>query len=390
MVSDVNMKWSNRLAIIIGAASSTVILAYLTSGFGWRQAALFGVGLVAGLILYHAAFGFTSAWREIVLSGRSAGLRAQMLMLALTVLIFTPLIAQGELGGTALRGNVYPLNTAVVFGAFLFGVGMQLGSGCASGTLFSVGGGNTRMVITLAAFIAGSVLGAWHWSEWQGAAGLAPISLLEEYGATSAIVTSLLFFAAIWAASIAIERRRNRNVKTDRTVDTAYSWLRGPWPLIAGAVGLCAVNVATLALAGRPWGITSGFALWGSKVLASSGVDVASWAYWQRPRYATALTDSVFTNITSVMNFGIVLGALIAAGLAEKFAPSWRLSRRSIMSAIVGGLLMGYGARIAFGCNIGAFFSGVASVSVSGWLWFIAAFIGSIVGTRLRPRFGMT
>jgi len=384
-----NGKWRNRLTIILGVTTSALILAYLASGFGGRQAALFGVGLAAGLVLYHAAFGFTSAWREAVLSGRGAGLRAQMLMLALTVLIFTPLIANGELWGTALRGNVYPLNTAVVFGAFLFGIGMQLGSGCASGTLFTVGGGNARMVITLAAFIAGSVLGAWHWSQWQDASGLEPISLLEEYGAAAAIATSLLLFAAIWTASMALERRLHGKVKSDRTVDTGYSWLRGPWPLIAGAVGLGVVNVATLALAGRPWGVTSGFALWGSKAVAASGFDVASWAYWQRPRYATALHDSVFSNITSVMNFGIMLGALIAAGLAGRFAPSWKIPWRSVMSAVVGGLLMGYGARIAFGCNIGAFFSGVASASLSGWLWFIAAFIGSIVGTRLRPKFGM-
>ena len=56
--------------------------------FGWRQGALFLVGLSAGVILFHAAFGFTSAWREVVNTGRGAGLRAQMMMLALTVLIF--------------------------------------------------------------------------------------------------------------------------------------------------------------------------------------------------------------------------------------------------------------------------------------------------------------
>lgn len=49
---------------------------------------------------------------------------------------------------------------------------------------------------------------------------------------------------------------------------------------------------------------------------------------------------------------------------------------------------MGYGARIAYGCNIGAFYSGVASTSLHGWLWIIAALPGCWVGIRLRPRFG--
>ena len=89
------------------------------------------------------------------------------------------------------------------------------------------------------------------------------------------------------------------------------------------------------------------------------------------------------------MNFGIILGALLAAGLAGKFAPSFKIPGRSIMAAVIGGILLGYGARIAFGCNIGAFFSGVASTSMHGWLWFISAFIGSTIGTRLRPYFGL-
>ena len=379
----------NRRTVTIGAVLSAALLIYLNDTYGWRQGALLLVGLGAGMTLYHAAFGFTGAWREFTNSGRGAGLRAQMVMLAVTVLVFTPLIAQGELWGIGLRGNVYPLNIAVLFGAFIFGIGMQLGGACASGTLFTVGGGNTRMLITLAAFIAGSVLGAWHWSAWQDVPGFEPVSLLERFGVIAAIIISLVLFTVIWMGTAFIERRKHGNLTSIRSDNKPRSWLRGPWPLIVGALGLAAVNVATLALAGRPWGITSGFALWGSKLMVASGFDVTSWAYWQRPSYAAALDQSVFSNITSVMNFGIILGALTAAGLARKYAPTMKLPLRSILAAIIGGLLMGYGARIAFGCNIGAFFSGVGSASLSGWLWFVAAFAGSAIGTRIRPHFGL-
>jgi uncharacterized protein len=51
--------------------------------------------------------------------------------------------------------------------------------------------------------------------------------------------------------------------------------------------------------------------------------------------------------------------------------------------------LLGYGARLAFGCNIGAFFSGIASGSLHGWVWLAAAFLGSMAGVRLRPFFGL-
>jgi uncharacterized membrane protein YedE/YeeE len=67
----------------------------------------------------------------------------------------------------------------------------------------------------------------------------------------------------------------------------------------------------------------------------------------------------------------------------------WRVPLKSMLAAILGGLMLGYGARIAYGCNIGAYFSGIASSSVHGWVWFAAAFLGNGVGARLRPLFGL-
>ncbi|MNE98885.1 putative inner membrane protein [compost metagenome] len=87
------------------------------------------------------------------------------------------------------------------------------------------------------------------------------------------------------------------------------------------------------------------------------------------------------------MDIGIVLGALLAAGLAGRFAPNLNIPLRSLVAAVVGGLLLGYGSRLAYGCNIGAYFSGIASGSLHGWLWLVAAYAGNLVGVRLRPFF---
>lgn len=378
----------NNRIVGIGTVVTMLMFLYLYGTYGWRQAALFGVGVAAGLILYHAAFGFTAAWREVVQTGRGSGLRAQMVMLGVTVLVFTPLIAQGEFLGTSIRGSVAPVNLAVICGAFMFGIGMQLGGGCASGTLFTAGGGNVRMLITLAAFIAGSVVGTWQWHLWRDVPGYAPFSLSQNFGVVGGIAISLLMFALVWMGSAWYEKRR-RGLDSSEGPQT-FSFLRGPWPLLAGALALAAVNITTLLLAGRPWGVTSAFALWGAKIAAPLGVDVNSWTYWQRPGAAAALNTSVLQDVTSVMNFGIILGALIAASLARQFAPSFRLPWKSVVAAVIGGLLLGYGARIAFGCNIGAYFGGISSTSLHGWLWFAAAFIGSGLGIRLRPIFGMS
>lgn len=378
----------NQLGLILSASIAALLYLFLFVEIGWRQASLFLVGLAAGVILYHAAFGFTGAWREVAKTGRSAGLRAQMVMLGATVLIFTPLISMGEIGGIALRGSVAPVNLGVVCGAFMFGIGMQLGGGCASGTLFTAGGGNVRMLVTLAAFIAGSVLGTYHWQSWQGVPGFEPMALSRSFGVIGGILISMVLFAGVYLAAAAWEKRRHGDLLST-TSASSPTLLRGPWPLIAGALALAAVNVATLLLAGRPWGVTAAFALWGAKILGVVGLDISHWAYWSRPGSLASLNGSLFDDITSVMNFGIMLGALMAASLAHKFSPSLRIPARSLLAAVVGGLMLGYGARIAFGCNIGAYFGGISSTSLHGWLWFVAAFAGSSIGTRLRPWFGL-
>jgi hypothetical protein len=165
--------------------------------------------------------------------------------------------------------------------------------------------------------------------------------------------------------------------------------LQGPWPLVGAGVLLALLNVATLLVAGHPWSVTYGFGLWGAKVAQAVGVPVASWEFWTWPGQVTALNRSVLFDITSVMNFGIILGAALAAGLAGKFAPKAKVPFLSFLAAAIGGVLMGYGARLSFGCNIGALFSGIASGSVHGWLWFACAFVGSLGGVALRPLFGL-
>ena len=385
--STVNVRVVSTALILLAAGS-----VYFSRLVHWRHGALFLVGGILGLFLYHAAFGFTSSWRVFISDRRGAGLRGQMLLLAITCALFFPVLASGTpLFTETIRGNVNPLGTAVVIGAFLFGIGMQLGGGCASGTLFTVGGGNTRMFVTLAGFIVGSVIGAAHAPWWQSLPQLEAVSLVDWLGPWVALGISLTLFGVIALVTVALERQRHGRPLPG--LDTSrHGWtrlMRGPWPYVAGAVGLALANFATLALAGRPWGITSGFALWGSKAAATIGFEPAAWAYWSAPARQTSLAGSVLTDTTSVMNFGILLGALMASGLAGRFKPVWSVSRRSLIAAVGGGLLLGYGARLAYGCNIGAYFSGVASGSLHGWLWLVSAFMGSVLGTRLRPWFGM-
>jgi hypothetical protein len=238
------------------------------------------------------------------------------------------------------------------------------------------------MLVTLAAFIAGSVIGVVHMPMWEAVPAVAPQRCCVTRLAPAMIEPGL--FGSVAMASVIVERRRHGALEQRR----APASIHGPWrwsPVRWGSRR----NVATLAIAGRPWGVTSAFALWGSKMVAALGVDVASWPYWQGAARAAELQASVLNDVTTVMNVGIMLGAFVAAALAGRLFPVWKVPARSLAAAVVGGLLLGYGARIAYGCNIGAYFSGIASSSLHGWLWLVAAFVGNTLGTRLRPVFGL-
>jgi uncharacterized protein len=377
---------------VVGAAGGLLVAGplWLASRYGLRQGVLLLVGAALGLVLYHAAFGFTAAFRAVVSRGDGRGLRAQMAMLALATILFAPLLAAGEAFGVSLAGAVAPAGLSVLVGAFVFAIGMQLGGGCASGTLFHLGSGTTSMALTLAGFIGGSVLATFHGDFWAAAPSLGAVSLADWLGWPGAVTVQLSAFAAVVVGTRALERRRP--VRRPAGAPPSGGWRRvlcGPWPLLAGAVALAVLNALTLVLAGHPWVITWAFTLWGGKTLALLGWDLSTVPFWSTGFPQAALAAPVLADVTSVMDLGIVLGACLGAGLAGRFASARRVPPRGVAASLAGGLLLGYGSRIAFGCNIGAYFSGIASTSLHGWLWGAAALLGTPVGVRLRRRFAL-
>jgi len=356
-----------------------------------HQAVLYGLGGLLGISLYHASFGFTGGWRRFSVEKRGRAMRAQLLMIAVAAAAFIPMLALGSPLGNPIVGAVAPVGTSVLVGAFLFGLGMQLGGGCGSGTLFTVGGGSTRMLLTLVFFIIGAVIGTAHLPMWLELPALPPMSLGREFGVGGGLAVTFGGLALVALITVIVEKRAHGSLEaTPKAPREGVARLfHGPWPLVWTGLLLAGLNIATLLIAGHPWSITFGFGLWGAKIAQGIGIPVETWEFWNWAGPAKALGNSVLEDNTSVMNFGIVIGAAFAAALAGKFAPKVSVPMASLVAAAIGGILMGYGARLAFGCNIGAFFSGIASGSVHGWLWFVLAFAGSWIGIALRPAFGM-
>ena len=94
--------------------------------------------------------------------------------------------------------------------------------------------------------------------------------------------------------------------------------VRGSWPLWVGALLLAGLNALTLFVSGGAWGVTFAFALWGSKILDLVGVDVLSWGFWQDPANLAKYDAGIFVEKTSVMDFGIIVGALVASAAGRR------------------------------------------------------------------------
>ena len=304
----------------------------------------------------------------IVADRDGRGLLAQFLAIGLVAAVAFPLLAAH---GGELSAAHAPVGLGMILGAFVFGAAMQLVMGCGSGTLINAGSGNLVGLIALVGFIGGSFAGSLHLGWWTGIASLPVLSMQGMFGARGGLVATLAGLAAL--AALVIWR-----AAPGKRMPAARLW----W----AAVLIAALALANLVVAGQPWGIVYGLGLWGAKIAQAGGVDVAATGFWASPGNAERLGTSILTDVTSLTNIGLLLGAFaVMRWRADPGAPAAPLRMQSYMIVLICGAVLGYSARMAFGCNVGAFFSGISTGSLHGWVWLIAAFAGSTLGLRLRP-----
>ena len=372
-----------------GLVSSIFLLYFLKEIINFQHSLIFVIGLLLGFTLYHASFGFTGGWRNFIEKSDSSALRAQFLMLAFVILLFSGFLNSKSLFfENSIIGSLAPTSVSVIIGSFIFGFAMQLAGGCGSGTLFTLGGGNAKMFVTLIFFIVGSLVGTYNFTFWLDLPSLGNISLLEKFGIIKAIIIQLIFISFLYMWCSFVDKKRNSALNHyDIFKSNSFNVIKGPWPLFLGAILLAILNFLMLNIAGHPWSVTFAFGLWGAKIADFIGIDVASWSFWNFDYPKIALKNSIFADHTSISNIGVVLGALIASSFAGSFSQKTTTNYKILLATILGGFLMGFGARLAFGCNIGALFSGIASGSLHGWIWFLFAFVGTYFGTKARRWF---
>lgn len=354
------------LVLILWVAASVLAVAALV---GLRYAVLMLIGLGLGMALEGLRFGFSGPWRAMILRREPAGLVAQLVAIGIVAVAAFPILAVSD--GSVIGAHA-PLSAAMIPAAFLFGAAMQVILGCGSGTLVNAGSGNAVAALALPFFAMGSFFGAAHVQWWTGLAALPPVV----FSGGAGLGLTLAGLAAV--AALALWRAAPGKRAIPRRL-----WIA------AALVGVFAI--LNLVVAGQPWGVVYGLGLWFAKGVTALGADLSTWPFWGAPANVERLGASVLTDVTSLTNFGLIGGAfLIAAwrrgGMAAKVAP---LPARAWIAAAIAGLILGYTSRVAFGCNVGAFFSGVSTGSLHGWVWFAAAFAGSYLGIWARPRLGL-
>ncbi len=353
-------------AVLIGAALAFALAVALFVGVRYGLLILIGLGF--GITLEGFRFGFAGPWRRMITERDPGGLLGHLLAIALVAIVAFPLLAAA---GPELVGAHAPVGIAMIGGAFVFGLAMQLVMGCGSGSLVNAGSGNPVGVVALPFFAIGSFLGAYN-LVWWSSFGALPLLVLDGLDGLAITLAALAAVAAfvLWLAPA--ESRR---------VPRRYVW---------ASLFLAVFAILNIVVAGQPWGVVYGLGLWAAKGATAIGVPTDPSAFWSLPSNQERIAQSLLTDVTSLTNLGLIGGALLVTvwrGDTRKALP--RMPARAWVTTVVAGLLLGYSSRIAFGCNVGAFFSGISTGSLHGWAWFAAGFAGSAVGVRLRPKLGL-
>ncbi len=363
----------DRLFLGLALGATAILIALVLLDGQPLSAGLILGGFGLGIAFLKAEFSYTVSWRRFLTRGEAGGLIGGLIVIAICALAVVPVAALLPNYG----GAIAPLGPSLLIGAFVFGIGMQLANGCGSGTLYTVGGGSGRMLLALAFFVMGSVFGSLSLPSFLALGGIDPVLASDYFGPWGGLAATLASIALAAVLIAAVAKKRGANFMPSRNY-------------IIGGIAIGLLCVAVFIAGGHPWSVTFGYTVWGAKIATALGFDLSSAPFWQWAGPKHALAQSVLSDTSSLTDFGMLFGAMAAAAATKPFAAGAWPPLKSLLAAAAGGLLMGWGARIGFGCNIGAFVGGVASGSLHGWVWFTAALPGCLIGIRLRPLFGLS
>lgn len=395
---------SSHVALGLVAVAAAFVILVGTASNDRLLAVFWLFGLAFGFVLQRSRFCFASAFRDLFLLGDARVMKGIIAGLAVATAGFTVLMArlvpEISFGGLPPGATVLPLGLHTLLGGVLFGVGMVLAGGCTSGSLYRAGEGYIGSMVALLGIMLGLEISShtWNWW-WQVHIGQAPLvwfpAHLGYLGATLITFAGLLalFVLVSWwefRASILLPIKRAEPVApTSLREQFGALWqtifVKG-WPVVVGGVALGVLNVLLYTYR-HPWGVVAGLGIWADKL--ASIVDLEAGELLGRSSLAGCAFEPETASALGhmpLLNVGVIVGAFIAACFAAEF--KLRFPRQAIRygQSIGGGVLMGYGAGLALGCTVGAFFSAIPSLALNGWVFGGSLAIGAYLGVKIINR----
>ncbi|WP_028307745.1 YeeE/YedE thiosulfate transporter family protein [Desulfitibacter alkalitolerans] len=145
-----------------------LLLLYKVGSNNLILGAYWAFGIAFGFVLQKSRFCFAASLRDPIIAGSTSILRAIIVAVAIMTITFS-LIQYISLiqGASRIPGFIHPVGFHTAVGGFLFGVGMVIAGGCATGTLMRIGEGFLMQLIVLIGFLIGTLLGARHFPWWE-------------------------------------------------------------------------------------------------------------------------------------------------------------------------------------------------------------------------------
>ena len=391
-------------AVVVLVAAA--VLAIIMSRTEAILAALWLLGMVSGFTLQRSRFCFASAFRDIFLFGNSRIMKGILVGLGVATTGFTIIMYNEvpfpQFGALPQEAHILPVGLSAIIGGLLFGFGMVLSGGCVSGSLYRMAEGYVGSWVSVAGVIIGLGLLSQTWNWWWNIL----VSYEPKVWLPSTISLGygggvVLTFAGILAAFLLLlwwESRSGLSMpdipRKEEAQDTfgqklSVLWrsvfVRG-WPAVVGGAVLGGIGVL-MYMVHMPWGVTGELTRWANTTMSTLGFAPAT------PLGLSAIggcaaragEGGIFTH-TFAVTVGLLPGSLVGALFAREFKLRFPRSAKRYLQSLGGGVLMGYGAGLAIGCTIGAFFSSIPSLSISGWLFALALAGGAFLGVQAIKR----
>ncbi len=351
------------------------------------------IGLVAGMVMHRSDYCVASMFRDALLFGDTFLLRALCLQVVCTMLLFELLRRCGLL-------PLYPFpmlaapSLANLIGGALFGFGMVLAGGCVVGTLYKMGAGSIPSCAAFIGLIVGSGFYAEIHPQWL------TFSRATALGSAITLPRLLHLDPTMAIAAVAVPAsfllwRWHRHHDWERPTEVR-GYLQ-PWRT---AMVLAFLGALSYLLLGIPMGISTTYAKLAARLeTLLVPAHAAHLAYFRTEAIhvffppagvllrggAGPAFDAVWF-IQAPLVAGIVVGSALSAVRLGEFAPRFGVPTRQLLTALVGGIVMGLAARMVPGCNIWHLMGGLPVLALSSLLFVVGLLPGTWLGGRLLIR----